>query len=131
MLQNKQLQAWLEEMKTLCQPDDVVICNGSKEEYDQMWELLVGSGAAKKLNEEKRPNSYLVRSDPADVARVESRTYICPENEVDAGPNNNWVAPAEMRSTLNGLFEGCMKAEPCTLCLSAWDQLVHPLRTSA
>jgi phosphoenolpyruvate carboxykinase (GTP) len=109
MLQNKQLQAWLEEMKTLCQPDDVVICNGSKEEYDQMWEQLVGSGAAKKLNEEKRPNSYLVRSDPADVARVESRTYICPENEVDAGPNNNWVAPAEMRSTLNGLFEGCMK----------------------
>jgi phosphoenolpyruvate carboxykinase (GTP) len=109
MLQNKQLQAWLEEMKTLCQPDDVVICNGSKEEYDQIWELLVGSGAAKKLNEEKRPNSYLVRSDPADVARVESRTYICPENEVDAGPNNNWVAPAEMRSTLNGLFEGCMK----------------------
>ncbi|MFN3237088.1 MAG: phosphoenolpyruvate carboxykinase (GTP) [Pseudomonadales bacterium] len=109
MLKNKQLQAWLEDMKALCQPDDVVICNGSREEYDAMWELLVASGAAKKLNEEKRPNSYLIRSDPADVARVESRTYICPEDKVDAGPNNNWVAPAEMRQTLNGLFEGCMK----------------------
>jgi phosphoenolpyruvate carboxykinase (GTP) len=109
MLKNKQLQAWLEDMKALCQPDDVVICNGSREEYDAMWELLVASGAAKKLNEEKRPNSYLIRSDPADVARVESRTYICPEDKIDAGPNNNWVAPAEMRQTLNGLFEGCMK----------------------
>ena len=109
MLKNKQLSAWLEDMKTLCQPEEVVICNGSQAEYDEMWASLVESGAAKKLNEEKRPNSYLVRSDPADVARVESRTYICPENKVDAGPNNNWIAPAEMRQTLNGLFEGCMK----------------------
>lgn len=109
MLKNKQLLAWLEDMKALCQPEEVVICNGSQAEYDEMWELLVASGAAKKLNEEKRPNSYLVRSDPADVARVESRTYICPENQIDAGPNNNWVAPNEMRGTLNGLFEGCMK----------------------
>ncbi len=109
MLKNKQLQAWLEDMKALCQPDEVVICNGSQEEYNAMWDLMVASGAAKKLNEEKRPNSYLVRSDPADVARVESRTYICPEDKADAGPNNNWIAPAEMRATLNGLFEGCMK----------------------
>tara|TARA_R110002072_G_scaffold89232_6_gene200036 strand:- start:25826 stop:27625 length:1800 start_codon:yes stop_codon:yes gene_type:complete len=109
MLKNKQLQSWLDDMVGLCQPDNVVICDGSREEYDRMWELLVASGAAKKLNEEKRTNSYLVRSDPADVARVESRTYICPENKVDAGPNNNWVAPNEMRGTLNGLFEGCMK----------------------
>lgn len=109
MLKNKQLQAWLDDMKTLCQPEEVVICNGSSEEYDAMWELMVASGAAKKLNEEKRPNSYLVRSDPADVARVESRTYICPEDKMDAGPNNNWIAPAEMRTTLSGLFEGCMK----------------------
>jgi len=109
MLKNKQLQAWLEDMKALCQPDEVVICNGSQEEYNAMWDLMVASGAAKKLNEEKRPNSYLVRSDPADVARVESRTYICPEDKADAGPNNNWIAPAEMRTTLNGLFDGCMK----------------------
>ena len=109
MLKNKQLQAWLDDMERLCQPDSVIICDGSSDEYDRMWELLVASGAAKKLNEEKRPNSYLVRSDPADVARVESRTYICPENKVDAGPNNNWIEPSEMRKTLNGVFDGCMK----------------------
>ncbi|MFT4677186.1 MAG: phosphoenolpyruvate carboxykinase (GTP) [Patiriisocius sp.] len=109
MLKNKQLQAWLDDMERLCQPDSIVICDGSNQEYDRMWELLVASGAAKKLNEVKRANSYLVRSDPADVARVESRTYICPENKVDAGPNNNWIEPKEMRETLNGVFEGCMK----------------------
>jgi phosphoenolpyruvate carboxykinase (GTP) len=109
MFKNKQLNTWVEQMKTLCQPDDVVLCNGSTEEYDHMWDLLVSAGAAKKLNESLRPNSYLVRSDPADVARVEARTYICPENQADAGPNNNWIAPDEMRSTLTGQFEGCMR----------------------
>ncbi|HIG41821.1 MAG: phosphoenolpyruvate carboxykinase (GTP) [bacterium] len=109
MLKNKHLQNWLEQMKTLCQPDEVVICDGSTEEYDHMWDLMVSAGAAKKLHEEKRPNSYLVRSDPADVARVESRTYICADNAEDAGPNNNWIDPDEMRSTLEGLFEGCMR----------------------
>ena len=96
-------------MTALCQPEDVVICDGSTQEYDRMWELLVASGAAKKLNEAKRPNSYLVRSDPADVARVESRTYICSEEPEDAGPNNNWINPQEMRGTLTNLFEGCMR----------------------
>ncbi|MFB0933379.1 MAG: hypothetical protein QMB60_04430, partial [Pseudomonadales bacterium] len=91
MLKNKQLKEWIEQMTALCQPEDVVICDGSTQEYDRMWELLVASGAAKKLNEAKRPNSYLVRSDPADVARVESRTYICSEEPEDAGPNNNWI----------------------------------------
>jgi len=109
MLKNKKLQAWVEQMKTLCQPADVVICDGSKNEYDYMWDLLVSSGSAIKLNEARRPNSYLVRSDPADVARVESRTYICADNAIDAGPSNNWVEPEEMRATLNGLFEGCMR----------------------
>lgn len=109
MLKNSKLAAWVEDMKTLCQPDDVVICDGSEAEYNRMWELLVGAGVAKKLNEEKRPNSYLVRSDPADVARVESRTYICAEEEEDAGPSNNWIAPAEMRETLDRLFTGCME----------------------
>ncbi len=109
MVKHKQLAAWLENMKTLCQPDEVVLCDGSKEEYDRMWALLVDAGVAKRLDEAKRPNSYLVRSDPADVARVESRTYICSDTPEEAGPNNNWIAPDEMRTTLNGLFEGCMK----------------------
>ena len=108
MLKNKKLAAWLEDMKALCQPDEVVICDGSEEEYDRMWDLLLDAGVAKKLNPELRPNSYLVRSDPADVARVESRTFICSDEEADAGPNNNWIAPDEMRTTLNGLFDGCM-----------------------
>ena len=109
MLKHNKLAAWLEEMKELCQPDAVVICDGSTDEYNRMWDLLLEAGVAKKLNEEIRPNSYLVRSDPADVARVESRTYICSDDEQDAGPNNNWIEPAQMRSTLTGLFDGCMR----------------------
>ena len=109
MLKHQKLATWLEDIKALCQPEAVVICDGSTEEYDRMWELLVGSGVARQLNEEKRPNSYLVRSDPADVARVESRTYICTEQVQDAGPSNNWMEPESMRSTLNGLFDGCMR----------------------
>jgi phosphoenolpyruvate carboxykinase (GTP) len=109
MLKHNKLAAWLEEMKELCQPDAVVICDGSTDEYNRMWDLLLEAGVAKKLNEEIRPNSYLVRSDPADVARVESRTYICSDDEQGAGPNNNWIEPAQMRSTLTGLFDGCMR----------------------
>ncbi|MGH1471483.1 MAG: phosphoenolpyruvate carboxykinase (GTP) [Cellvibrionaceae bacterium] len=106
---NTALLQWVEEMTTLCQPDNVVWCDGSDQEYNAMWELMVKSGAAKKLDEAKRPNSYYVRSVPADVARVEDRTYICSESEEDAGPTNNWTEPKEMRNTLNGLFDGCMK----------------------
>jgi phosphoenolpyruvate carboxykinase (GTP) len=109
MIKNNKLASWLDDMQALCKPDQMVICDGSTEEYDEMWRLLVDAGAATPLNEDIRPNSYLVRSDPADVARVESRTFICSEEEVDAGPNNNWKAPAEMRATLNGLFDGCMR----------------------
>lgn len=106
---HKKLQTWVDEMAGLCQPAAVIWCNGSAEEYKSMWQLLVESGTAKQLNPDKRPNCYLVRSDPADVARVEDRTFICSKNEVDAGPNNNWVAPDEMRHTLNGLYDGCMQ----------------------
>lgn len=109
MLKNKKLAAWLEDMRALCQPDAVVICNGSEDEYDRMWDLLIGAGVAKKLNPTIRPNSYLVRSDPADVARVESRTFICSDEEQDAGPSNNWLAPNEMRGNLQSLFNGCMR----------------------
>ncbi len=109
MLMGKNLTDWLAEIQALCQPDAVVLCDGSEREYDEMWDLLLAAGVAKRLNEDKRPNSYLVRSDPADVARVESRTFICSEAERDAGPNNNWVAPAEMRARLGELFAGCMR----------------------
>jgi len=106
---NKKLQAWVDEIAALCQPDNVVWCDGSKEEWEAMWDILVKGGTAKKLDEVKRPNSYYIRSVPADVARVEDRTYICSEKEDDAGPTNNWCDPNEMRETLNGLFSGCMK----------------------
>lgn len=109
MVKSTKLASWIDEIKALCQPDEVVICDGSEEEYDRMWDLLQTAGVAKKLNPEKRPNSYLVRSDPADVARVESRTFICSEHESNAGPTNNWVAPAVMKDTLSKLFEGCMR----------------------
>lgn len=108
MLKNKQLQTWIDTMTDLCEPEEVLICDGSKQEYDSMWKLLVESGAAKQLNPQLRPNSYLVRSDPADVARVESRTFICSEKEVDAGPTNHWTAPDEMHDKLQTLFKGCM-----------------------
>ena len=107
--ENKKLQQWVEDMVALCQPDNVVWWDGSKDEWSRMWDILVKGGTAKKLDEKKRPNSYYIRSVPADVARVEDRTFICSEKEEDAGPTNNWCEPAEMRETLNKLFTGCMK----------------------
>ncbi len=106
---NKKLLAWVDEMATLCQPDNIVWCDGTDAEWDAMWDIMVKGGTATKLNEEKRPNSYYVRSTPADVARVEDRTYICSHTKAEAGPTNNWADPHEMRETLKGLFTGCMK----------------------
>ena len=107
--QNEKLVSWVEKMAELCQPDSVHWCDGSKEENDALCDLLVKKGTFIKLNEKKRPNSYLARSNPSDVARVESRTFICSEREIDAGPTNNWANPKEMREKLNSLFKGCMK----------------------
>jgi len=108
MIDNKQLNHWIHEMEALCNPEQVVICDGSRLEYDHMMSLLREAGVAKQLNPDLRPNSYLIRSDPTDVARVESRTFICSKLAEDAGPTNNWADPVEMKSTLENLFEGAM-----------------------
>eukprot|EP00828_Plagiopyla_frontata_P026793 TRINITY_DN3494_c0_g1_i3.p2 TRINITY_DN3494_c0_g1~~TRINITY_DN3494_c0_g1_i3.p2 ORF type:complete len:234 (+),score=13.88 TRINITY_DN3494_c0_g1_i3:245-946(+) len=103
------LNSWVAEWVELCKPDNVVLCDGSQEEYDRLSNLIVEGGYAVRLNEKKRPDSLLFRSQPSDVARVESRTYIASEKKEDAGPTNNWCAPAELKATMRGCYDGCMK----------------------
>ena len=106
-VRNKRLKNWVDEIVRICLPDDVYWCDGSKEEYDRLMSRMVKNGAAVALK--KRGNSFLFRSDPSDVARVEARTYISTSQQIDAGPTNNWIDPAELKKTMKSLYTGCMR----------------------
>lgn len=108
-VKNAALSQWIDEIRQHCEPDSVHLCDGSQVEHDRLCALLVDAGTFIRLNDEKRPNSYLCRSDPGDVARLEHRTFVCTTNRDDAGPNNNWADPQEMRATLGDLFKGAMR----------------------
>ncbi len=106
-LKNEKLKQWVQEVADLCQPDDVYVCDGTQKEYDQMIARLISAGSATPLK--KRPNSFLFRSDPSDVARVEDRTYISTPSQDEAGPTNNWIDPGKLKTTMTDLYTGCMK----------------------
>jgi phosphoenolpyruvate carboxykinase (GTP) len=130
---NQKLKDWVDHWAGVLQPDAVEWCDGSEEEWDRLTQLLVDARHVHPARRRpKRPNSFLAQSDPGDVARVEDRTFICSEEQIDAGPTNNWRPPAEMKAELTGLYTGApCGAAPCTWCPSRWARSAPPSPTSA